>query len=102
MQGELRAWQYQKQTYLKLTSKDIGDSGQAYAGTKLHWDAIAKLAPDSREDLVKAQELTKKVSPVYRSQCLPLFPLPQEIAFYWKQRKYVEAFKAVWNLITCR
>ena len=102
MQGELRAWQYQKQTYLKLTSKDIGDSGQAYAGTKVHWDEIAKLAPDSREDLVKAQELTKKVSPDYRSQCLPLFPLPHEIAFYWKQGKYVEAFKAVWNLVTCR
>ena len=102
MQGELRAWQYQKQTYRKLTDKDIGDSGQAYAGTKLHWDDIAKLDSDSREDLVMAQELTKKVSPDYRSNCLPLFPLPQEIAFYWKQRKYVEAFKAVWNLITCR
>jgi len=102
MQGELRAWQYQKQTYHKLTSKDIGDSGQAYAGTRIHWNEIAKLDSTSRADLVKAQGLTKKVSPDYRSQCLPLFPLPQEIAFYWKQKKYGEAFKAVWNLITCR
>ena len=102
MQGELRAWQYQRQTYNKITSKDIGDSGQAYAGTKVHWDEIAKLDSDSREDLVKAQELTRKVSSVYRSNCLPLYPLPQEIAFYWKQGKYAEAFKAVWNLITCR
>jgi hypothetical protein len=102
MQGELRAWQYQKATYRKITGCDIGDSGQAYAGTKQHWDDIAQLAPDSRDDLVKAQEFTKRVSPDYRSQCLPLYPLPQEIAFYWKQRKYVEAFKAVWNLITCR
>ena len=102
MQGELRAWQYQKATYRKITNSDIGDSGQAYAGTKVHWDAIAKLASDSRDDLIKAQELTRKVAPDYRSNCLPLFPLPQEIAFYWKQGKYTEAFKAVWNLITCR
>src|SRR5262245_32076958 len=83
MQGELRAWQYQKHTYLKLTGNDIGDSGQAYAGTKPHWDDIAKLDSDSREDLVEAQKLTKKVSAEYRSQCLPLYPLPQEIKFYW-------------------
>jgi hypothetical protein len=102
MQGELRAWQYQRQTYNKITSKDIGDSGQAYAGTKVHWDEIAKLASDSRDDLIKAQELTRKVAADYRSNCLPLYPLPQEIAFYWKQGKYAEAFKAVWNLITCR
>jgi hypothetical protein len=102
MQGELRAWQYQKQTYFKLTNKDIGDNGQAYAGTKIYWDEIAKLAPDLREDLIKAQQFTRKVSPDYRSECLPLFPLPQEIAFYWKQGKYAEAFKAVWNLITCK
>jgi hypothetical protein len=102
MQGELRAWQYQKQTYHKLTSKDIGDGGEAYPGTKLHWDAIAQLDSNSREDLVQARELTKKVSSEYRSQCLPLYPLPQEVAFYWKQGKYVEAFQAVWNLITCR
>ena len=102
MQGELRAWQYQKQCYSKFTNNEIGSSGQAYAGTKVHWDEIAKLNPDSRDDLLKAQTLTKKVSPDYRSQCLPLFPLPQEFSFYWRQGKIVEAFQVVWNLITCR
>ena len=102
MQGELRAWQYQKEAYRKITGCDIGDSGQAYAGTKPHWDEIAQLAPDTRDDLIKAQEFTKRVSPDYRSNCLPLYPLPQEIKFYWKQGKYVEAFQVVWNLITCR
>ena len=102
MQGELRAWQYQKAAYRKITGCDIGDAGQAYAGTRQHWDDIARLDSDSRDDLIKAQVFTKRVSPDYRSNCLPLYPLPQEIAFYWKQKKYVEAFKAVWNLITCR
>src|SRR4030095_8117273 len=63
MQGELRAWQYQKATYRKITGGDIGDKGQAYAGTKAHWEEIANLASDSRDDLVKAQEFTKRVSP---------------------------------------
>jgi hypothetical protein len=102
MQGELRAWQYQKETYFKLTGKDIGERGQAYGGTKAHWDEIATLNPESRDDLVKAQTLTKKVSPDYRSHCLPLFPLPQEFGFYWKQGEYGEAFKAVWKLATCK
>jgi hypothetical protein len=102
MQGELRAWQYQKQTYRRFTHNDIGDIGQAYAGTKAYWDEIAELSLDSRADLVRAQSLTKKVSPDYRSECLPLFPLPQEFGFYWRQGKIVDAFKAIWNLVTCK
>ncbi len=102
IQGELRAWQYQQQAYFKLTGKDIGDRGQAYAGTKIHWDELAKLNSDLRDDLAKAQTLTKKVSPDYRSQCLPLFPLGREIWFYLKQGKIGEAIQAVWKLITCR
>lgn len=102
MQGELRAWQYQKRTYRQLTGRDIGDAGQAYAGTKAHWDEIGKLDPESRTDLERAQAMTKMVSPDYRSHCLPLLPLPQEFRFYWRQGEYVKALQAVWNLITCR
>jgi hypothetical protein len=102
VQGELRAWQYQKQTYLKLTQHEIGDYGQAYPGTKRHWDEIAKLDPEAREDLIKAQELTKNVSSEYRSDCLPLFPLPQEIVFFLRQGKFAEAFRAVKKLVTCK
>lgn len=102
MQGELRAWQYQRKCYRELTGKDIGDIGQAYSGKKEYWDAMATLDPNSREDLLKAIQLTRKVSPDYRSECLPLFPLPQEIGFYLKQGKFKEAFQSVWNLVTCR
>src|SRR5262245_21207484 len=102
MQGELRAWQYQKQVYRQLTNNDIGDVGEAYPGKKVYWDEMATLDSNSREDLLRAQRLTKSVSPDYRSNCLPLFPLPQEFGFYWKQGKIKEAFQMMWNLITCR
>lgn len=102
MQGELRAWQYQRKTYQKLTNHDIGEYGQAYPGTKQHWDEIAGLSSDSREDLKKAQVLTKRVASDYRSDCLPLFPLPREMAFHIKQGNFGEAFAAVKNLVTCK
>jgi hypothetical protein len=102
LQGELRAWQYQKQCYRRLTSHEIGDYGQAYPGKRAYWDEMVTLNPNSREDLWQAQELMKKVSPDYRSECLPLFPLPQEFAFYWQRGNLKEAFQMVWNLISCR
>ncbi|HSB00949.1 MAG TPA: hypothetical protein VLE49_09895 [Anaerolineales bacterium] len=98
VQGELRAWQYQKQAYHELTGRDIGDHGEAYSGTKTYWDQLALLSTDAREDLLAAQGLMKKVSPDYRSNCLPLFPLGN----FLKQGQIVEAIQAVWNLITCR
>ncbi len=102
MQGELRAWQYQKKCYREITGNDIGDVGEAYMGTKAYWDEMAPLDTNSRDDLLKGQQLTRKVSPDYRAECLPLFPLPQEIGFYLKQGKFKEAFQSVWNLVTCR
>ncbi|HLO34113.1 MAG TPA: hypothetical protein VK249_33520 [Anaerolineales bacterium] len=102
VQGELLAWQYQQQTYHELTGKDIGDHGEAYGGTKDYWDQLALLSADSREDLLAAQGLMKKVAPDYRSDCLPLFPLNKEVADFLKQGKFAEAFQVVWNLITCR
>src|SRR6266487_3578857 len=102
VRGELLAWQYQQKAYRELTGKDIGDHGEAYRGTKEHWDGLALLSADSRDDLLIAQDLMKKVAPVYRSDCLPLFPLNKEIEYCWKQGKFAEAFGVVWNLITCK
>jgi hypothetical protein len=102
VQGELLAWQYQKQAYHELTGKDIGDHGEAYGGTKEHWDQLAPLSADSREDLLTAQRLMKKVAPDYRSDCLPLFPLTKEVGEFLKQGKITAAISVVRNLITCR
>jgi len=100
--GEMLAWQYQKQAYHELTGKDIGDYGEAYGGTKTYWDQIAELSADSRDDLLKAQSLMKKVSPTYRSDCLPLFPLAKEMGFYLGKGRIKEAFDVIWNLVTCK
>jgi len=105
MQGELRAWQYQKQTYpgiAKTQGNDIGANGEAYGGTKEQWDTLANLSPDSRDDLEKAQEVMQTISRGYRSGCLPLYPLPQEIGFWLRQGKIKEAINVVVNLITCK
>jgi len=105
MQGELRAWQYQKQTYpeiAKTKGNEIGANREAYGGTKEHWDKLANLSPDSREDLEKAREVMQNISKGYRSECLPLYPLPQEIGFFLGQGRIQEAINAVINLITCR
>jgi len=102
VKGELLAWQYQKQAYHELTGKDIGDAGEAYGGTKEFWDQLALLSADSRDDLLAAQALMKKVAPTYRSDCLPLFPLNQEVGDFLKQGKFREAYQVVWNLITCK
>jgi hypothetical protein len=102
VRGELLAWQFQIKAYRELTSKEIGDHGQAYGGTKVYWDQIALLAADSRDDLLKAQALMKKVAPDYRSDCLPLFPVLQELRFYLGKGRIKEAFDVVWNLITCK
>lgn len=102
VQGELLAWQYQKQAYRELTGRDIGDRGEAYNGTKPHWDELSQLAANLREDLRTAQLLMKKVSPDYRSDCLPLFPLNKEIRYFLKRGKLIEVFQVIWNLITCR
>jgi hypothetical protein len=70
MQGELRAWQYQKQTYpavAKIEGNEIGSAGEAYGGTKEFWDELFALSSESREDLAKAQDVMTKISPGYRS-----------------------------------
>jgi hypothetical protein len=105
MQGELRAWQYQKLTYpaiAKTKGNEIGSTGEAYDGTKEFWDEISQLSAESREDLAKAQEVMTKISPGYRSGCLPLYPLGEEFRYYWGRKEYVSAFGVFWTLITCR
>jgi len=105
MQGELRAWQYQKQTYpaiAKTKGNEIGSTGEAYPGTKEFWDELFSLSPDSREDLAKAQDVMTKISPGYRSGCLPLFPLGNEFKYYWGRKEYLSAFGVFWTLITCK
>jgi hypothetical protein len=100
--GEMLAWQFQIKAYRELTGKEIGDHGEAYGGTKEYWDQIAQLSADSRDDLLKAQALMKKVAPGYRSDCLPLFPLLKEIGFYLGKGRIKDAYNVVWNLITCK
>ena len=102
MRGELLAWQHQERAYLELTGRRIGDSGQAYGGTRKHWGEIMLLSADSREDLKKAQELTRRVAPDYRSYCLPLYPLHKEIWYFLKGGKFKDAFSAIKNLISCK
>ena len=105
MQGELRAWQYQKQTYpaiAKSPGNEIGTRGEAYGGTAVHWDELSKLSAESREDLAKAQDVMTKISPGYRSGCLPLYPLGEEFKYYWGRKEYLSAFKVFWTLITCK
>ncbi len=105
MQGELRAWQYQKQTYpeiAKTPGNEIGANKEAYGGTKEHWVKLANLSPDSREDLETARDVMRNIAKGYRSDCLPLYPLPQEIRFCLRQGKIKEAINAVINLITCK
>jgi len=102
MRGELLAWQYQERAHFELTGKRIGDSGQAYGGKRRHWDELMLLDANLRDDLKRAQEVTRNISSVYRSNCLPLYPLHQEVWFFLKQGNFTEAFKAVKNLISCK
>ena len=102
MRGELLAWQHQERAYFELAKKRIGDSGEAYGGTRRHWDELMQLSADSREDLKRAQEVTRNIAPTYRSYCLPLYPLHQEIWYYLRQGKFKEATEAVKNLVSCK
>ena len=101
MQGELRAWQYQQKTYpqiAKTRGNRIGTQGEAYgeAGdSNEYWEELAMLSPDSREDLEKAQAVMRRISAGYRSNALPLYPLPQELRFYLKQGKLKDAIDAI-------
>lgn len=102
MQGELLAWQVQERAYFELTGKRIGGAKQAYSNTRRFWNELMSLSPNSRDDLARAQELTRKIAPTYRSYCLPLYPLPREIGYCLMRGNFREAFNAVRNLITCK
>lgn len=102
MQGELRAWQYQKQHYppiAKTSGKQIGEEDEAYPKTQEYWDKLADLSPDSREDLETARDVMKQVASGYRSDRLPLYPLPQEIGYCLRQGRIRDAIQAVLNLV---
>ena len=100
--GELRAWQYQKKAYYEIAEKEIGEIGQAFSGKQDLWDEIAKLIPDSRDDLAQAQELMGKIATGYRSDCLPLYPLSKEIWYHLIRGEFRAGYDAVKNLVTCR
>lgn len=100
--GELLAWQFQGQAYRQAFGRGIGDPGEAYPGTQKSWDELSTLSPDSRQHLEKAQQVMKKISPDYRSDCLPLYPLAKEIGFLLGQGQIGGIFETVKNLITCR
>lgn len=102
MRGELLAWQHQERAYFEITKERIGESGQAYGGKRKYWDELMQLSPNLRTDLERARELTRAISPGYRSHCLPLYPLQQEIWYCLRQGKFKEAFEAVKNLVSCK
>jgi len=100
MQGELRAWQFQKRMYPSIANgNEIGAEGDAYSGTKEHWDVLDRFSPDSREHLEWVRDVMKRVAKGYRSDRLPLYPLPQEIGFHLKRGDVIEAVKVVLNLL---
>ena len=106
MQGELRAWQYQKRTYpeiAKTKGNAIGTRNEAYSTrdkeTNEYWEELDKLSPDSREDLEKARMVMQSISKGYRSDVLPLYPLPQEIAYCLRRGKPGDAVVAVRKLL---
>jgi hypothetical protein len=104
VQGELRAWQYQQRTYPEISipkGKRIGVKGEAYgeaADTSEFWDQLSRLSPDSREDLEKAQSVMRQIAYGYRSNSLPLYPLPQELGFYLRQGRIKDAIDTILKL----
>ena len=105
MQGELRAWQYQKRTYpeiAKTKGNAIGTKNEAYGRgkeTNEFWEELSKLSPDSRDDLEKARTVMQNIAKGYRSDSLPLYPLPQEIVFYLRHGKIKEAIDVIRKLV---
>ena len=81
IQGELLAWQLEYKAYHSGTGTWYGDPGAPFAGTRPQWDALSQLSSDSHEHLAKAQSLMKEVSPVYRADLLPLYPVSQEAGY---------------------
>jgi hypothetical protein len=81
VQGELLAWQLEYQAYHAGTGIWYGDLAAPFAGTKLQWETISQLSPDSHEHLARAQRLMKEVSPAYRAHLLPLYPLGREAGY---------------------
>jgi hypothetical protein len=102
VQGELLAWQRQREVYFEIARAPIGASGQAYPGTQAHWDELSRLSPTSRLDLKAAQVVMRRISPTYRSHCLPLLPLPEEIGYHLRSRDPIEALVVGWKLVVCR
>ncbi len=106
VQGELRAWQYQKRTYPEIArtkGKAIGTQGEAYGEvgeTNEIWEELSRLSPDSREDLKRAQTLMQQISTGYRSGSLPLYPLPQELGFYLGHGRFKDAIDTIRRLLT--
>lgn len=88
IQGELAAWQLEYRIYGEATGVFYGEAGAPFAGKKAHWQALSRLSSASRTDLAHAQRLMKEISPPYRAQMLPLYPLGREI-FY----RVTHAFK---------
>lgn len=93
MQGELAAWQYQYRVYPLL--KPGHEIGEVYGGKSREWEQLSQLQADSREDLKTAQGLMKEIAKGYRSDLLPIYPMPQEISYCWRQG----GFKCVMEML---
>jgi hypothetical protein len=77
--GELLGWQLEHKAYLAATGKRYGEKGLPFEGSQAAWDELCGLSADSYTDLARAQSLMKQVSPVYRAEQLPLYPLGREL-----------------------
>jgi hypothetical protein len=104
MQGELDAWQYQCRTYphLTKTGAPIGSRGEAYSSsdrtTQEVWEELVRLSSASRADLEKARELMIAISPGYRADRLPIYPLHRELWFHLRQGRFGEALIVIRSL----
>jgi hypothetical protein len=74
-------WQLEYKAYHDATGKYYGEEGAAFEGAGAQWAAISRLSADVHDDLARAQRLMKEVSPRYRSNILPLYPLGREAAY---------------------
>jgi hypothetical protein len=89
IQGEVLGWQLEYKAYHEVTGKFYGERGLPFEGTHAQWAEISKLSAESYEDLARAQRLMKEVSPVYRAEKLPLYPLGREL-----RHKFVQRFQS--------
>ena len=81
VQGELLGWQLEYRAYHEVTGRYYGEKGVIFEGSAPQWAELSRLLPESYADLTRAQLLMKQVSPRYRADWLPLYPLGHQLLY---------------------